>query len=466
MASSLYKIPAVSAVVRGRTSKGWRYLDVSNSRCVDLFGNYTHIEVPIVDAFNKQFTLNLYDYEYYLRDNVDTIAVWLSRWGNKTLTLKEGYPELATATANYIPVPYKKVDIALAKRSYHPSHVVPMEDYDDLIVKYDNITPKYLCDHTLCSVNGYYVRSTFHSYGMRIYNAGDIIRKSGKLSLGMLNFEKIGHVKKIPISPSMVFKVDENLTYYDRLIIKVGVPLYNKSVGIVIGGYLHLLDGLVKVVGDDTIMISLKSMKYIARVLESRNSLDLSFMQMDNIETGNIVAKMVSDDIIIKYLTSVYSFIVTVNNPNMWKETVGVDRAAMLNKYVTDRKLLGPIFTQRGKSLDYWPKYEAGLWGLSTDESEMPRYLFSTHKWQTNFMVNDALIGKSPYEPVIPTMHYYNARIGIPVDSDEGDIVDTTMPEDVMPWPDLAPSIFTLHPMQYLAGAMVAEQNFAGMGNT
>ena len=413
MASTLYTLPAIPAVVRSKTNQTWLLVNVLDMKCTDLYANYRDIEIAVADAFAHPFTLDLYDYESELRYSTQTFRSWFTAQGTRSFTLTAGYPELNTVSAKYVPLAYTEGgSYRLAKRGYHPSHVVALEDYDDVIVTHPNVTPKYLHENALWSVGGYFLPTTYHDYGLRIQGAGDVIRRATDLSTGCLNFESVGKITQVPITTQMVYKVDESTTYYNRLVINTGKSIKNKTVGIVLGGYLHLLDGFVKVIGDRTIMISLRNLRLAERVLTSRKHLNLSFMECDDVEISAVVSKMRSDAAVLQYVTSLYSFVVIFDNPNMYKVETPIDRNAFQGNYLmSDNHELGLLVDQHGRNLEYWPHWEAGIWSLETRHSHLPFYAFMTTGWYNESRINDALVGEHRVDAIQPRMFNYQARI-------------------------------------------------------
>lgn len=408
---SNYRLDAAPAIVRSRTTRDWLKVDISAMKVTDVFANYREIEVGLFDAFNKPCTINLYQYEFELRNYQQTLGVWLNSLGKRGLITTAGLPTLTFKEVNYLPLTYYEGMFQLAKRGWHPSHQVPMEDYDDVVVAYNSITSKYLHSNVLFTVNGMFMPATYHDYGVRIFNAGDIIRKTGKVELGMLNFEQVGTVEVVPITSDMVFKVDGKKDYYTELLIKSPKSLAGKTVGIVIGGYLHLLDGLIKPNSDTTAIITMKDISVVERVIATKDILDLDFMGLDNLDVNASVAAVLDATNILKYLTCPYSFLVLVNNVNLSKRWDPVDpNVGMGNYLIDDSASLGLLVDETGKAIDYWPKWECGKWALCTEHSHRNTHSFHTAPWMGQTRINNAAIGINPAKPIQPSVITFYAR--------------------------------------------------------
>lgn len=409
--TTMYVLSKGPAVVRERASKRWDRALINNIPCDTLFSKYSKIEFAVVDAYGELFHVNAYDYEGELRFNSLTLDRWVANLGDRSLVVKDGDVSLETATANYFPLWHRKTTAVLAKRGWHPSHYTTADDADDVVVTMDGVEHKHLHDNIMWSVNGFFMPTTHHTYGCRIFNAGDIIRKSGRMSIGGLNFEGVGQVSFQDITPDHVFKVEETRRYFDGVHIKVDQPIGNKTVGIIIGGYLHLLDGLVKPISEHTVRFTPGDLNIVERVLLSKDYLDLEFMGLDGIEKGALVSKVMDDNNWLKYLTCQYSRLVFIDTPDLWRTHSYVDTVTRPGSYlVEDDENLSQLVDNRGRTINYWPKFECGKVALCSED-----FLEATHaRYDTNWfeqtVFNDAMVGQKPYVRINPKMYHYHTR--------------------------------------------------------
>lgn len=408
---SFYQLDTAPAIVRSRKTRDWLKVDISAMKVADIFANYREVEIGIYDFYNKPYTLNLYTYEFELMNYQLTLQQWFDSIGTRALALTANLPTLTFKEVNYIPLTYYEGQFQLAKRGWHPSHDVAMEDYDDVVVAYNSITSAYLHANALFMVNGLFMPTTYHAYGVRILNAGDVIRKTSKVEMGMLNFEQVGTVEVVSITPEMVFKVDESKDYYTELLIKSPKTLAGKTVGIVIGGFLHLLDGLIKPNGDNTAIMTMKDMAIVERVIATKDVLDLGFMGLDGLDDSVLVSTITNDANVLAYLTCPYSFLVLVNNKDLCKRWDPVDVNAGLGNYlIDDSNTLGLLVDDTGRGIDYWPKWECGKWALCTEHSHRNTHSFHTAPWHSQARINSAAIGFNPADPIRPNVVTFYAR--------------------------------------------------------
>lgn len=409
--SSHYTLAPTPAFAKTKDTNRWIEVDISDKPLKDLFALYRKVEVPVFDFFGKALTLYIHDYEHELMNRDYTLSSWFERIDDRHLNLTDGHPKLTFSYVNYVPVNYHTSTVKPAKAGYHPSQQVALEDYDDLIIDIEGYDPNYVAKHCLFSVNGFVFPSKYQNYGVRVLHAADAVRDSTNMEAGFLNFEKVGAIKQVPITKNMITKVDDSKTWFDRITIDTTEYVGNKTVGIVLGGYLHLLDGLVKVIGPNTLSMSMRNYNLRERVINSMKELDLEFMGLDQVNNSVPLNEFLNEQNVIDYLTSKYSFLVLIDNCEMSVDYEGVSKSAMLGTYIiTKDNRLGRLVDHIGKGLDYWPNYECGQWALKTTRFNVASDLHETNGWEKLTRINDAAIGHKPTEELQVRMINYFGR--------------------------------------------------------
>lgn len=399
------------SVVRQRDSRAWLMININAIPASDLFAKYLKMEVAVADAFGDVFTFNPYDYETELRNYSGSLSTWFHEMNKRSLTLKPGEPKLELVTAEYFPLWHRKSTAVLARRGWHPSHYTPTDDANDVVVTMEGVDNRHLYDHVLWSINGFIVQSSFHDYGCRLMEAGSMIKKSGNMHISGLNFESIGKVTTQSLGADHIFKVDETKRYFDGVHIKMDKPLGNRSVGIVIGGYLHLLDGLVRPISETTLRLTPGDLNIIERVLLSKDTLDLEFMNLETLDRNQQVAAIVDDANWFKYLTSKYTFLVFIDNVDCWKSVSYVNTVTRPGLYIqSDTENLGMLTDNVGRMINYWPKFECMEVALCSDDYLQPNYAMRDTSWMDDTLVNSAGVGVRPYRRINPKMHHFNGR--------------------------------------------------------
>lgn len=409
--SSHYTLAHTPAFAKTKDTNRWIEVDITDKLLKYLFVLYRNVEVPVYDFYGKEHTLYIYDFEHEMKNREYTIVSWFERIGDRKLNLIEGHPSLSHSYANYVPLNYHTTSVKPAKAGYHPSQEVGLEDYDDLIVDIDGYDPAYITKHCLFSVNGFIFPSKYQNYGTRILHAADSIRDSEDMQAGFLNFEKIGTISQVPLTKNMLSKIDESKTWFDTITIDTTQNIGNKTVGIVIGGYLHLLDNLVKVIGPNTLTVSLRNINLRERIVNSMKELSLEFMGLDQVNNSVSVTDFLNEENIVSYLTSKYSFLVLIDNTEMSVDYEAVSYAGMLGTYIIpEAHKLGRLVNHYGKGIDYWPNFECGQWALKTTAYETATDINETTGWEALTRINDAAIGHKPTKSIPLRMVNYFGR--------------------------------------------------------
>ncbi len=391
-----YTLANVPAVVRDRTTLKWSLVDVSNLTSDVIFSQYLECEIGVLDAYGHVQTVNLYKYEATLRYQAIKLDSWLlSIKGTALFILHSGAPTLVEASTNYVPL-WSTADATaeLCKRNWNPTNTPSLEDADDIIINIANLTPQYLKDYGLWLINGWVVPATYHTYGLRMWNAGDIVRRSSEMSIGFLNFESIGKLSYQPLKVDSIFKQDGFTKYGDGVVIKCDQELNGKTVGLVLGGYLHLLDGTIKQVGHKTISFTPNKMDLLHRLVQSNAHLELGFTGIDTLSESQLVSKITSDQFWIDYLTSQYSMLVYIDTDKLYRTVDYPDHVTRPGNFLIDKDTpLGYMVDQYGKGVCYWPKYESGQWALLTEDKWHTTLAAKTTQWQNATRINDGQIG-------------------------------------------------------------------------
>lgn len=412
--ASTYKLVDLPAVVREKSTLKWSLVNINAMTTDAIFANYIAVELPLLDVYDHIITVDLFKYEAYLRDASITLQSWLDSLAGASLQiLHSGAPVLNQKTVNYVPLWQNAAAKAtLCKRDWNPTNTPSLEDADDVIVEWPGLTPQYLKERSLWLVNGYVVPTTYHTYGLRLLNAGDIVRRSRQMSISCLNFENVGKLEYQQLDTTSVFKQEGFANYADGVLIKTSKPIGKRTVGLILGGYLHLLDGSIKQVGPNTIEFIPNKQDIFNRLMQSDDFLEMEFMGVSGLDKSELVKTITKDENWLAYLTSKYSQLVFISTDKLYRDVAYPDPVTRPGSFIVDKDTnLGLLVDQYGKGLCYWPRYEAGLWSLNTEDDWQHNYLANTTQWTSETRINDGLIGANRKKPVQAKLYQYTTRI-------------------------------------------------------
>lgn len=409
--TTAYTLANNNAICKRKDNKLWEITDVSSMTLTNLFQIYHQIEFHLLDNLNNKITLESHSYIYKMKYSTLTIGEWLTSNGDSKLVTKDGHTSLEYKTACYTPFNYVKMSILPALAGHHPTQTDNPVEANDLIIDVDGYDTKKLYETALFSVNGMFLPTEYQNYGVRVLHGMELIKRSGKLHGGIHDFSGIGNIKTIPITKSMVSKIDDNKSYHDKIVINAGEDIGNKTVGIVIAGNLHLADNLIKIIGDNIITLSLRNLSFVDRTVRSKDIMDLTFMGLDDIDSNTVTKNVLSDNAILEYITSKYSFLVLIDNPNVVFDDGDVSSASMHKTFIRpETNHLGMLLDELGMLVEYWPKIECGLLAIKTDYQQIKNLVMKDVDWHHTTRFNNAGDGEELYRPADLTYRTYKGR--------------------------------------------------------
>lgn len=267
-----------------------------------------------------------------------------------------------------------------------------------------------MADYCLAFVNGMVKPLIGSEYGLYIKDGLESLKLANDNKIGLLSFAKIGKIKVLPITDEMLLDSVQNInlfngaSLYTDCRIKVSESLVNKTVMVVIGGYLHIADDTYKVSGDNVVSLYLNKIRLGERIYESRNLRSMAKLQAsanmdstDNFSIHNSI--LTTNDVVSKYLSNNSSFIVVVNCDDLVRDSI----------YVTNERLAGtyslplvikpnyPLFNGYGKLVHYIPRKKPNKWVLNTPSDKLNKWRWQSTTPSSLNVIDDALDTIKPY---------------------------------------------------------------------
>lgn len=335
-----------------------------------------------------------------------TVGEWLVDVGNRSLPTVDSLPNGKLRYAKYgnaIQSNYH-FSFALAGLNYPPE--ASAANFPDLKMTRPSVsTPMRVMDtHCLLTVNGYIHETVSNDIETFILNGGTSARKTGDTHVGIWSFLDIGSVTKVRIDPTKIYPFEPNGTMYEKLRFTVDEDLTGKSVILVLGGYANFPSKVsFYPVGEKTFAVDLKQMHYEDRVIHSRNQIDLTSLELDEIDNApNHVdlAQLRSDEVIKRYFSLSQSFLVVINVPQLFVNKIPVIRAAFPGQYLYHENPVFPLEGTFGKIFEYWKRQEGSKWSLGVRDAYYKKYMFQEGPMKAPFHVSDALDATYPFDHV------------------------------------------------------------------
>lgn len=324
----------------------------------DIFTQFSAAlaEIEVVEL-KRRYSLNLWNLPTNLRALPITLGNWLVSIGNQTIPLDDDIPKLDRVYATYRDVWQYGFQVQGYNRNISTEQPLTLDQMIDAIVTKDDVTYSDIDKYTLFVVNGLIHNSTSIPEGCIIEDAGRSLRVSKENRIGIINFETIGAIQRVPIKAEYLIPPTADLPYKDSVYIRIpDVDMKDKTVGIVIGGFLHLLDGRYDQVGSNLVKINLRDYPLVERYWALKQNTDVSGFTMTSFE--NRVDKLdfselTSDENITALLTLSQSFFVVIDAVGVGVERVMAHQAELAGRYVAYSKPLYPLVSDSGRLINY-----------------------------------------------------------------------------------------------------------------
>lgn len=362
----------------------WVSVDIANMSFTEIFQNYLRVIATLSNPFDPANTaLDLADIEFTESDPSMTFSQYLLSIGNAALPTSTSLPVLKTVYAKYndawnagymvTPIaPNAAIDSPLPQAD---KTWLKLTDYND------PTNPEALpVDFTLfgksclVSVNGYWHYLATDSSGAYIRDGNTSCVKSKRNTIGIYSLASLGSIQYIDLIPSMIYKQDSTNSLSNGVYINVGQSLVGKTVLLVIAGYLHVMDGLTfKRVGDQLLKIDWANFPYFDRYFEQVDTIDLSSMNLShtvNNPSQVAVSEMMSDAAITAYCSLSQSFIVLLDNEEIFVDYQDISNTGMSGMYVSTEEPNWPLITGHGKVSEWWSVQEDGQWAVLIQDAD------------------------------------------------------------------------------------------------
>lgn len=415
---AIYQISPDHAFGYSKSLRIWEQIDITKSGQT-LYAEYHTFELGITNL-DKEYTLHSQDFYNTFAYLTTPIQDWLTANSGQSLPqLTAGFPKLEYVHAHYQSSACNGgPEIYLCPPNYHYTQDFAEDDAHDLVIVCKDAVREQYGKNALLNVNGQWVHSQLESSGVRLPDAGRIVKRTGYIDVAAWFMNGIGNVNTYPIKGLTLNKLDTSRDYYSTLMISLPESLYGKTVGYVIGGILHWLkpEGYFS---DKTIMLSLPNFSLVKTLLETQEFYDWDSFGVNDPSVPLSVASLRNPENFRRLLEHHSSFIFVVDNPYLVHEKVGLEHGASYGRFhrneshlMTAGSELGPLFNEFGRAINYWPMWESGEWTFHTSEVTRENRLFTKNRWHNAQAINATrpVVSASPFRVINAEMHRLKAR--------------------------------------------------------
>lgn len=374
----------------------WEEVDLNNVPLATLYRRYEIIRATLKNIFTKKSGIaNIDDFEY-LVPNGQTFKQYIaSGLGNKAIPLTPGEARISKRGLLYREALSNGFKVVPVEKGKLPDGRLDLKDnYDDLFITKEGVNPIDMQKHTLITVNGYVHQSDANSKGLWVEGGYTTIKKRKKQCIGVISFEHLGPLQQVPIKADMISKLNENVSLYRETVVDFGVDCSDKTIILVLGGFMHCLDyDVFTQISDSAIKIKWGNIPLLERIHLSTLDLTFDYNVYDTRygETNAHVGDVYSDAFIRAYLTSPYSFIVVLDNKEVFKDITYPRQRGIPNSYIVEQVPQLPMMSHLGKFEEYVPVRDGDDIELVTADCQyLPRLYNRTGKLDEDTYRNDA----------------------------------------------------------------------------
>lgn len=397
-----YQLVAAKARSKGLDAT-WSNVNINSMTIGALFATYANVWLtlshPALSA-NVFLELNTMRAQIANEHHRRTVPQWLAAIGNDALPTVPALPELRLRRVRYNDAWRAGYDIKPVDRFRHEDAEIPHGDKNDLLLRKEGVDFQTYYRYAMVTVNGFFHRTGTYQDALQVVEGGRTGRLCNDNQVGIHSFFGVGTIEQIPITADMVYKTVSSGRLADRAYIELPYDTEDKTVLLVIGGYLHVLDDAYTRIGPKSLRVNFNKIAFPERYFESRDKIDLSSLPLNLTENdpGHVaVDELLSDAVITAYLSLPQSYVVIVNAKDFFVRRHQIANTQLPGRFETTSATERlPLFGAYGKAYDYAIFPDWGRRVLACSENARARYGFRTTSWRSELSIDDSLY---PYRP-------------------------------------------------------------------
>lgn len=398
----------IRAIVKesGRTGR-WVQAHLSHRIISEVYNEYAEVYLVITHSAypdDVEKALRLKDVPPNLHANQSLLSVddWLASVSNYGLPLLDEIPEIQTVFAPYRDAWQAGYSIEPVHRSQHPDAELPKSELTDLRLTREGVDYQQLFDECLVTVNGLFHPTNYATTGLHVLDGGKSGFHANRNQVGLYRLGVLGKLTTVPIKEEHVHKAVDNqkLGEYAYVTVDDSVDIENKSILLVIGGYLHTIGQVYSRTGERSFMINFNNYPLPQRFFDSKPLIDLSpitdVLSKSTVNPDQMaVGELYSDEAITALLTLPQSFFVVIDTPSIVVEREQLEFMGLPGRYTSHLPPQYPMVVSLGRFAEYWARKEYDRYVLGSMEDFETYYTFETTRWKEQLSIDSTRV---PYK--------------------------------------------------------------------
>jgi hypothetical protein len=392
-------ITAIAKALAG--DERWSTVDIGNIPLDQLFSTYSKIYATLSNPFlTSPIGFDLATIREEFGGMSITFNEFLTLNDNNTLVAMAKLPVLNKVYARY----NDGFKAGYTIEPIHPTAAfdspIPLAEKIWLRMTKSGIDYSHFYQSCLVNVNGFFHLTDYDVNGVYVVDGMKSCFMSKQNHIGIYSFNKIGSLQFIPIKAEMIYKQNPDQSLGNKAFIDIGQDVSNKSVFLVLGGYLHALDTKTFFqVSPSAFAIDFNNLPFLDRYYESRRYIDLSSLPLSktNANPSQIaISEFFGDDSVRAYLTLSQSFFVILNNNDIFIERDFIQKTKFPDMYVSYTKPEYPLIVGTGKATNFWSVYEDKQYAINCNNAFKHNPLYNTIDLRSENSVADNRLTLNP----------------------------------------------------------------------
>ena len=296
-------------------------IDIRDYSLNYMFLNYSQIFIKVTDSSNNIVYSDLNRYRDDLFNNLLTINQWLNSLTNQTLITCSNLPS-GVNYARYDDILRLGYKLDKPVRGVNVPLTFSSTDTTTAVITRPGLQTDFslLNNYCLVSLNGFLHNFTTDSNTLYLQNAISSLLVANNNTAGFINFYNIESISKLPLNQTAgsinIYSQSSGNDLKNRTYFSTVVDLTNKTVILVLGGYLQFLEpNVFWQVSNNSFAINWSNIPLIDRILESRKLIDLSSLSLTVYPSSpNAINtnELFSNEVLLQYMSLSQSFLVEI----------------------------------------------------------------------------------------------------------------------------------------------------------
>lgn len=388
----------VSAIVKPLDSGGrWRSMDIGNVQLNLLFNDFRRVIATLANpVLNNNVSLELESLRAQLGGLTKTFNEWLTENGELALPTSNTLPTINTRYANFSDAVRSGFKITPTHPTISPTSPMPLSERTHLLMTRAETDYAMVYKHVLANVNGFYHQTDYSDDGLFVTDGMVSCLRARRNEIGLLSFLNLGSLNFIPITDDMIFTHREEQQLRYNCYVDAGMDLSEKTVMLVLGGYLHTLDKRTFFrISPSAFGIDFSQIPMVDRFFESSPVIDLTALDMETAPTNPnqiSIENLFSDHVLRRYLQLSQTFLVVLDNQETFTDSIELRQSPLNGVYTSSVAPVYPLIVGHGRHEVFWPRKEHDRYSVNINAAWRGRKNYETVKAREQHSVSNATL--------------------------------------------------------------------------